>query len=425
MKIAFFLDYIKERIDYRNPEVLNPGLGGTQYLIWTMSYYLSIRDNGLDVILFAPKGTEYCPSIKVITVDSVRDCVVKSKDENVDFLILHGPNIPGPLIKTIKEVQIPVILWTLNFENHNTERALKQCPYIVGNICASHEQNDLLLDTALYNKSHVIYNGLDFSQYKSTSEKDNKTVCYMGSLLPSSGYDTFLKAWDIVQKKIPDVKLNIIGGKDLYSQKDKGHTAKALSNLKRLEDKVLRNPDGELNPNIRFWGVLGGKKKLEVMRSATIGLANLTPGGETFGLSVVEFEALGIPVVSLKYRGLRETVKHKKTGILGRNYKEIAGAIIYLLNHNDTCVKLGRHGEKYVRENFSLELILNEWEKYIKGQETQDGNVVFGRYAYDGKGLIAANYLLRKPFPFLPSHFQYVRMKNLLRKVVRKIGQCT
>lgn len=41
MKVGFYLENKNTRnIDYSNPENGNPGIGGSEYMIWTISYYL-------------------------------------------------------------------------------------------------------------------------------------------------------------------------------------------------------------------------------------------------------------------------------------------------------------------------------------------------------------------------------------------------
>lgn len=40
MKICFYFDNSRRPdIDYSNPENGNPGIGGTEYIIWSVSYY--------------------------------------------------------------------------------------------------------------------------------------------------------------------------------------------------------------------------------------------------------------------------------------------------------------------------------------------------------------------------------------------------
>lgn len=425
MKVAFYLDRIKKGIDYRNPCGVNPGIGGTQFEIWEISYYLSQRDNGIDVILFAPKGADYCPSMRVVEVESVNECIQKSAREKVDYLILRlrPYRLPKTLAQTINESKVKIILWEHNFEIDAIECLVKKCPDIVGNVCVSHEQRDQLLDTDLYRMSHVIFNGIDFHDYtgcRKTEDKE-KIVCYMGTLQPKSGYDDFLKAWRIVQKREPDAKLIIIGGPTLYELKKDPDDHESLK-LKELENTILRNSEGELKSNIRFLGVLGGERKLNAMKTAMVGVANLTPAGETFGLSVVEFQALGIPVVSRNFRGLRDTVRNGKSGILVKDCKALADAIVDLLNHKAVCDEYGRFGEAYVRERFSIDLIIEEWERYLKhAEQAAESEIIdIRRYTYDRKVIIYLNYKLRKQIPCFPSHLRLVKIHNRIRTHFRR-----
>ncbi len=242
----------------------------------------------------------------------------------------------------------------------------------------------------------------------------------MGSLLPESGYDDFLKAWRIVQKKVPNAKLIVIGGTDLY-ELNRDPAARKASKLKKLEDRVLRNRGGELKSNVRLLGVLGGERKLEAMRSAAVGVSSLTPAGETFGLSVVEFQALGIPVVSRNFRGIRDTVINGKSGILVKDHRALAEAVAELLRRREACEEYGSFGAACVRERFSIDRILDEWESCLRnlGQAAEAPEPDLRRYTYDGKLFIYLNAGLRKRFPALPSHLRYIKIQKEIGKRLR------
>lgn len=97
------------------------------------------------------------------------------------------------------------------------------------------------------------------------------------------------------------------------------------------------------------------------MSESTIGIANITPTGETFGLAAIEFQALGVPVVSINKVGLKETVKSNETGILVNKKKDLADAIISLLIDKDKTNQLSINAKDFVRRNFDIKFIVKDW----------------------------------------------------------------
>lgn len=427
MKIAFILDNVKEGIDYSNPRLPNPGIGGTQFLIWTVSTRLAERDNGINVYLFSEKSSSFPKSLNVIEETDVIESIKKCSELEIDYLILRGPFVKKCVWKAIDKYKIKTIMWSHNFENYISLKNCKTSKYLVKNVCVSNEQLDLLRDTDLYEKSTAIFNGIDFSNFDNISFYTQPyRVCYIGNLYPGSGYETIISAWKEVEKKFPQAELVIIGGNNLYdiTKMKTAYSKKSFENLKKKEDSVFRNKEGELKSNIKFVGVLGGMEKLKVMSSACVGVANITLAGDTFGLAAVEFQALGVPVVSVKKYGVRETIVDGKTGILVDKKKQLAAGICEMLTNKELHDKYSAEGKKFVRNNFSLDLIVEEWEVFLSNVDAERG--IYTRddlFTYDGKKKILLNAkirskgLLRKLPPIMFYKYLIYGTRRVLQKL--------
>lgn len=79
MKIAFYLDDIKNGIDYSCPDSANPGIGGTQFLIWELSYYMTKYSNN-EVVLFAPQYANFNEDMNTIVMPNIIECVLYCKE---------------------------------------------------------------------------------------------------------------------------------------------------------------------------------------------------------------------------------------------------------------------------------------------------------------------------------------------------------
>ncbi len=96
------------------------------------------------------------------------------------------------------------------------------------------------------------------------------------------------------------------------------------------------------------------------------------PSMESFGVSVLEASATGIPVVTSSVEGLNETVIDNETGfrINSFNVNDAAEKIIELINNPKLREEMGKKGRAFVKENFEwrdcVDRMLAEYERILK-----------------------------------------------------------
>jgi trehalose synthase len=83
---------------------------------------------------------------------------------------------------------------------------------------------------------------------------------------------------------------------------------------------------------------------------------------ESFGLAITEALWKARPVVASDVGGIPLQIKHDKTGLLCRDAKTCAAAVLEILQNPALARRLGRNGHEYVREHF---LITAELEKHL------------------------------------------------------------
>lgn len=369
LRIGLFLDKINEGVNYDDPEGANPGIGGTQYLIWSLAYQLSKHMN---VILFTPKLLPNMGNVCQIIASNLPECINNREFNNLDYFIVRGPFVKKEAWDLFDKKHVKIIVWSHNFENYLSIKNFSKHKSFFRNICVSKSQQMLLQDTNEFNKSIYIYNGISFKDYDFYVKKKENVIniCYMGNLYPGSGFEDFLKSWNIISKKYPQLELVIIGGNNLYSGMKNLYSRRSIKRLKKLESCVIYNKDGSLKKNVTLTGVIGGKSKLEVMKSSDIAVTNITRSGETFGLSAIEFEALGIPVVSIDKLGIHETVLNRETGLLVKNRRDLSNAIETLIVNSDLRRKLSVQAHEFARNSFDINNILIEWIKFFKDPDS-------------------------------------------------------
>lgn len=83
---------------------------------------------------------------------------------------------------------------------------------------------------------------------------------------------------------------------------------------------------------------------------------------ESFGLSLVEAEMCGLPIIACNVGSIPEIVKDGDSGILvePKNYKDLAEAMNTLVNNPDLRAKMGQAGRQIYLENFQFDKIVKE-----------------------------------------------------------------
>lgn len=182
---------------------------------------------------------------------------------------------------------------------------------------------------------------------------DAKLV-YCGNIKLEKGVFDMLEALGILYKKgITQWKLEMIGWGKLEEARQ--HVARA-----GISDKVL------------FLGTLD-RAPLS-LKYATSNIAIMPSHSETFGLTIAEAQAVGLPVISTTAGAIPEVVQNGVTGLLVEpgNVYELAKAIEWAINHPDAMFEMGLKAKHLVREKFTWEksarTTLEILENFIAGQ---------------------------------------------------------
>jgi len=197
----------------------------------------------------------------------------------------------------------------------------------------------------------VIYLGVDrklfHSGYNQTFRKnyklDKKIILgWTGrmNLSQSKNLPMLLKAFKIVKNEVPNVVL-AFNGPDFHK----------LS-------PVIKENSLKIGEDVIYNGCTP-RPELPTFYSS-IDIYVCSSLSEGFGLSVVEAEACGKPVVCFEAGSLPEVVKDKKTGIVvkGENEEAFSDAIIELLTNKEKRERYGKKAEKWSK--------FFDWEKTAK-----------------------------------------------------------
>jgi len=180
-----------------------------------------------------------------------------------------------------------------------------------------------------------------------TSSLKNKEIISVGRLSKEKGFVDLIDVFEIVNKKYPDWKLNIVG--DGIEKEKINNRIKELN----LDNKVIMH---------------GFKNKEELNQiyknSSIYAMASYK---ESFGLVLIEAMSFGIPCIAFdSAKGALEII-NKNTGFIikNRGKEAMANNIIKLIENTDLRKKMGIEAKKsssvYNKSNVKI-----EWLKVLK-----------------------------------------------------------
>jgi glycosyltransferase involved in cell wall biosynthesis len=171
------------------------------------------------------------------------------------------------------------------------------------------------------------------------------TVTYFGRLKKYKSVDHLVRAFAIVQKEIPEAKLHFMGRGDFmpYLQK----LAKELN----------------VDKNTSFFGYVSDEDKIKYL-----GLSHCavnTSMKEGWGITNIEANACGTPVISANVPGLKDSVLEGESGLLYEygNINELAEKILLVLKDEELRQKLSEGAVRWAKSfswDDSAELMMNK-----------------------------------------------------------------
>ena len=205
------------------------------------------------------------------------------------------------------------------------------------------------------NKSRVIYNGFDFKRINNLEKtsvirnKFNITSKYVIGMIATfsdkKDYTTYIKAANLVLSKEKNITFLCVGSGD-------------ASAFKLIVEPEYKN-------NILF---LGKQNNVEsIMNACDIGV--LATYREGISNALLEFSALGKPIITTSGGGNIELVKEGVTGYLvnQKSSEELTDKIMLLIHNENKRIQLGRAGKSRIEANFSiLKMIENFRSLYLE-----------------------------------------------------------
>lgn len=182
----------------------------------------------------------------------------------------------------------------------------------------------------------------------------SKVLLTLARLIPRKGQDTIIKALPKILSTVPEIVYVIAGaGKESW----KSHLQE-LVNKNGLQDKV------------KFLGFVTEEEKLWLYQLASVYvMVSKDPGeegdSEGFGITYLEANACGLPVIGSKTGGIPEVVKDNSNGLIVKpdDTEKITSALLKLLTEPQLYSRLSQNGRERVLKHYTWRIIASQYEK--------------------------------------------------------------
>ncbi|MBD3162159.1 MAG: glycosyltransferase [Candidatus Eisenbacteria bacterium] len=255
-------------------------------------------------------------------------------------------NVPHLFGTTVfREASWPVALYVYLYERL-IPASYRRCRF---QVLSDSTRDDLIGRGLSAERIHVIRSGIDHELYR-PPDRDGPpgpVVLYLGRLKRYKGIELAIRALPRVLEAVPSAEYWIVGEGDFRPALER------MAREKGVEGRV------------RLFGYKDGREKLDLM-AATRVLVYTSPK-EGWGLSVIEANAMGIPVVASDAPGLRESVRDGETGYLvpHGDVDALAGRLTELLSDDRLWGRMGRAGIEWA-SRFRWDRMADETEELLR-----------------------------------------------------------
>ncbi|MDY6949999.1 MAG: glycosyltransferase family 4 protein [Thermodesulfobacteriota bacterium] len=292
-----------------------------------------------------------------------KDCDVVHLHNFSQFVpIIYSRN---PSIKTLLHMHCE---WLTQLDRTIVEPRLAKTDIVTG--CSKYITDSIREAFPQYaNRCRVTHNGVDIRTFsylsnRETRKKGPRRILFVGRITPEKGLDVLLDAFEKVVAHYPGVDLHIIGPFALTSPEfisglsdDEQISALAPLYSQNYLTHLRQRATSRLGNKVAFSGFVPHSQLVDHYRNADI-LVNPS-FSESFGMSLIEAMATGLPVVATRAGGMPEVVEHQKTGILVApgDASALASALLYLLSNDSARSSMARAARKRVTNIFSWESV--------------------------------------------------------------------
>lgn len=300
--------------------------GGT-YLVylWAIAYYLIRYKGNYDVVVDCENGIPFFTPLYVR-----KPVILQIHHIHQDVFRKYLP-FPLSSIGLFLEAKLMPIIYRNN---------------IVVTVSESSRQDIVKLGLAKASNIHIVNPGIYRKDYTRGEKAPYPLFSYVGRLKPYKNVDVIIKAFAQVYASYPQARLSIMG---------EGETWESLMRL--IHELGLKKA-------VTMYGKVSHEQKSTILSKSW---AMLQPSMvEGWGITVIEANASGTPVIASNVPGLKDSIIHGKTGVLvpPGDVDQFARLMIDFVLHEKYRLRLS--DQAYIwSQQFSWERSANEYFRVI------------------------------------------------------------
>lgn len=394
-------------MDFSKIEDGNPGVGGTEYCFLMLAYYCAKYLNDYQIEVLHYNNAIKLPNIvnNVLVTENSWDVVILHK---IDIIIFRGGfHRNDGFLEFMERNNLKAIAWAHNFLTYSAANQLSMLKCVKRVIFVSQQMYEHYIDHDVIFKSTYIYNFVSIGSDDKLRKIDyDPIVVYTGSIISAKGFHLLAREWKKIVSEVPNAKLYVIGNGQLYYNNIKlGKYGIAEESYERRFIRYITDNDKNILDSVKLCGKLG-VEKLSIYKRAAVGIINPSGRTETFGLSAVEMEMTGIPIVTYKRASYPDIIEQGQAGYLCKTRREFRRRIINLLKDRELNWRMGVTAKYIVNHKFDVLSITKQWcqlfEDILKNKKVEY-KISFNLSFYDMKWFRNINRKLRLFFPIFPS----------------------
>ncbi len=190
----------------------------------------------------------------------------------------------------------------------------------------------------------VIHNGIDTERFSySKAEGISYSCCMVANFTKNKDHGSAVKAFALIRKRLPENRFAFVG-----------------------RDAGTLEPTEAMAESLGLCGVIDYftdcSDPAGIIAGSSVGLL-LSPDGEGTSNSILEYMAMGLPVVATDCDGNRETIIDGATGFLVHNEPEgIAERLLFLLEDPSRARMIGEAGRVRASDVFAMDVMTRAYE---------------------------------------------------------------
>lgn len=270
--------------------------GGFYFVyVWAFLYYVLRLRGRYDVIIDSENGLPFFTPLYV--------------SEPV-FLLIHHVHQ-----EVFRKSLVPPFSWIALFLERRVMPLVYRNTEVI--TVSPSSKADILTHKLTKRDPHIVYNGVDLNKCVPGKKSKHPSILYLGRLTTAKSVHVLINAAKILIERIPNVEITIAGD------------GPARKSLERLSVKL------KLDKIIKFAGRVSEEQKVNDQSAWVFVNPSLIEG---WGITTIEANACGTPVVASNVAGLRDAVKNPHSGYLlpYGNIDEFANSISGLIKDKKT-----------------------------------------------------------------------------------------